>query len=115
MSTTSDARKPDLSDAIGRFLTAVIVTIAKALVKVVLAVMYRVFLFFVLVLSVSTVIALVAGGTALTAVLFGKIFAAVFFLFAFGIVFAMPARRFFDEIATATEAVFEPKATPAVL
>lgn len=114
MTTTSETRKSDMSTAIGNFLTALIVTIAKGLIKVVLAVMYRIFLFFVLVFSVSAVIALVAGGTALTAVLFGKIVAAVFFLFAFAIVFALPARRFFDEVATAVSAVFASQATPAI-
>lgn len=114
MSTTSEARKTDFSDAFANFVTNLIVAIASALVKSFLAILYRIFLFFVVVISVSTVIALVAGGTTLFAVVFGKIIAAVFFLCAFAIVFALPARRFFDELSIAVKQVFVPQATPAV-
>jgi len=106
MSTTQDNNK--YSDLVGDFFTALILGIAKGLMKIVMHALYRIFIFAMVVIVIAAAVAVVAGGTTLSAVLFGKVFACVFCLLAVGALFLIPVRSFFENISVKVKEVFFP-------
>ncbi len=87
-------------------LTNLIVAIARGVLNIFLKLIFGVFMVAFVLVSVLLVIAVLAGGTSLFAVLLGKLAAVIFFTVAFIGLLILPSREFFTSVKTAVKKVF---------
>ena len=109
MSTTQN-NEGKYSDLVGNFFTTLILATAKGIVKFFLNALYHLFMLVLAIIVVAVAVGVIAGGTTLSGVLFGKMFACVFCLLAVGVLFLIPVREFFKNISEKVKEVFSPSA-----
>lgn len=111
--TTQSEESTTTSGFVTELLTRLIVNGAKILAAISLKVIYYVYMAMMIVFGVIGAVMMLAGGTALVAVLFGKVFAVLFFLVAFAVCFTLPIRETFVNVRDVVRSVFVHQASAA--